>query len=460
MELVAYGLQEQPNLDHRARTFLGRLAALILIALAVSAGFLLFSSQETVIEALTPLPKALGLASPVKVRLSNAQGVRRVKAWIEQNGSKYDVFDQQFSGSWKDWVTKGRQPVTVEFLVGKDRAPGLVPGRAKLVVQAEANNLRGLESRLTQEAPVVLGRPSIHVEKDPVLLRRGGTGIVGFRVGGEWSEAGVRVGKYEFPSFAAKGDPSFRIVVFAYPPDVNLETPPLAFAKNLAGDEVTAIFRHYVTKLQFRERDVKIGDAFLNRVVENIDPSGSGELWQRFAKINSEMRRVNDKFLAGLNAKTSPTRLWKGSFQLLPKATNEARFADHRTYIYQGRELNREWHLGVDLASVRNAPIPAGNHGIVLFAGMLGIYGNCVVIDHGLGLQSIYGHMAKIEVREGEKVERGHIIGNTGMTGLAGGDHAHIGMQLHGVFVDPVEWSFAKWIDKKVMPLMSQIDAK
>ena len=189
-----------------------------------------------------------------------------------------------------------------------------------------------------------------------------------------------------------------------------------------------------------------------------IDPSSSGELWERFAKINSEMRRANDKFLQELNAKSNPTRLWKGSFQLLPKATNEARFADHRTYLYQGRELNREWHLGVDLASVKNAPLPAGNSGIVVFAGLLGIYGNCVVIDHGMGIQSVYGHLEKIDVREGQKVERGQTLGNTGMTGLAGGDHAHIGLQLHGVFVDPVEWSLPKWIDKTLMPLVSQIE--
>ena len=355
-------------------------------------------------------------------------------------------------------MAKGRQPVTVEFPVGKDRAPGLVPGQAKLVIQAEANNLRGLETRLTQEARVMRGRPEIHAGKDRVFLRRGGTGIVAFRTGGEWSEAGVKVGRHEFPGFAVKSDPSRQVVMFAYPPDVDVATAPLAFARNLAGDEVTAPFRHRVTRLRFREREVRIGDAFLNRVVSQVDPSGNGELWQRFAKINSETRRANDKFIAALNSKTGPAPLWKGPFMLLPKAANEARFADYRTYLYQGRELNREWHLGVDLASVKNAPLPAANRGVVLFAGQLGIYGNCVVIDHGLGLQSIYGHLAKVDVREGDKVERGQIIGNTGMTGLAGGDHAHFGMQLHGVYVDPVEWSLPKWIDKTVMPLLSQIE--
>jgi murein DD-endopeptidase MepM/ murein hydrolase activator NlpD len=437
-----------------------RLLGLLLLGLAGAAGFLLFSSEETLIQPLTPLPKAIGMAGPVKLRLTNEQGVRRAKAWIEQNGSKYDIFEQQFPGTWRDWIYKGRKPVEINFIAGKDRAPGLTPGRAKLVIQAEANNLRGRETNFSHEVPVVLSKPEIHLEKDPVFLRRGGTGIVGFRARGEWSEAGVKVGSYTFPSYPAKGDPNYRIVVFGYPPDVEMETAPVAYARNLAGDEVTTIFRHYVTKVKFREREVKIGDPFLNRVVNRIDPSSNGELWQRFARINSEMRRANDKFLKDLASKSVAGRLWKGAFQLLPKATNEARFADHRTYLYQGRELNREWHLGVDLASVKNAALPAGNSGVVVFAGMLGIYGNCVVIDHGLGVQTVYGHLEKIDVKEGQKVDRGQTIGNTGMTGLAGGDHAHIGLMLHGVFVDPVEWSLPKWIDKTLMPLVSQIEVR
>ncbi len=454
---MAYGLQEQPNLDGRVRGFLVNFLGLVLLGLAAAGGFLLFSSEETKIEPLVPLPKALGFSSPIRVRLSNPQGVRRVTAWIEQNSVKYEIFDQSYAGTWRDWIYKGKPPVESQFVAGKGRAPALAAGPAKLVIRAIANNLRGRETLLARDMPVVLGPPGVRVDPEPVFLRRGGTGVVAFHASGNWSEAGVRVGKYNFPSFPAKGDPNYRIAIFAYPHDVDLETPPLAVARNLAGDEVTAIFRHHVTPVRFREREVKIGDPFLERVVNRIDPSGNEELWKRFAKINSETRRANDRFLSELNSRTSPSRLWKGAFLLLPKASNEARFADRRSYLYHGRELNREWHLGVDLASVKNAPLPAANSGVVLFAGPLGIYGNCVAIDHGLGVQSIYGHMAKIDVKEGDKVERGQIIGNTGMTGLAGGDHAHIGLQLNGVFVDPVEWSLPKWMDKSLMPLVSQI---
>lgn len=455
---MAYGFQEQPSLDARSQSILKRILYLMLLALGCGAGYLLFSSEETRIEILTPVPKALGHASPIKARMSNPQGVSRVKAWIEQNGSRYELLDIRYPVSWRDWLQKGRAPVEPEFVAGKERAPGLVSGQARLILAAEANNLRGKETRWTRDLLVVLGKPQLQGEPKPVFVRRGGTGIVSFRVGGEWSEAGVKVGKYSFPSYGSAGDPNQRIALFGVPPDVDIEAhPPLLYAANLAGDEVTSSFRCSVTRVEFRERDIKLADPFLKRVTPALDPSGSGQLWERFARINAETRRANDRFLSSLAAKSAKKQLWKGSFQLLTKASNEARFADRRTYWYDGRELNREWHLGVDLASVRNAPLPAANNGTVLSAGMLGIYGNCIVIDHGLGVQTVYGHLSELSVKTGDTVTRGQIIGKTGMTGLAGGDHVHIGLLLNGVFVDPVEWSLAKWMDQSVNPLLSRI---
>ncbi len=192
-------------------------------------------------------------------------------------------------------------------------------------------------------------------------------------------------------------------------------------------------------------------------MVDALDPRGSGPLADRYARINSEMRHANDDALIALAQKSSPVRLWKDAFVMLKNGKVESRFGDHRTYRFKGRQLNPEWHLGVDLASVRNAPLPAANRGRVLLAGPLGIYGNCVVIDHGLRVQTVYGHLSQIRVKVGDMVERGQIIGNTGSTGMAGGDHVHVSLLLGGVFVDPVEWSFQKWMDNILMPLLSQL---
>ena len=129
----------------------------------------------------------------------------------------------------------------------------------------------------------------------------------------------------------------------------------------------------------------------------------------------------------------------------------ESGFADHRTYLHAGDEIDQQVHLGFDLASTANAPIRAANAGRVIFADYLGIFGNCVVIDHGMGLQSLYAHLSSIDAATGDEVGRDDVIGLSGQTGLAGGDHLHFAVLLHGQPVSPVEWWDANWIEDRIL---------
>ena len=129
----------------------------------------------------------------------------------------------------------------------------------------------------------------------------------------------------------------------------------------------------------------------------------------------------------------------------------ESVFADQRTYYYQKKKVDKQIHLGFDLASVARAVVECSNDGIVLFADQLGIYGKCILVDHGLGLLSLYGHLSSIAVGSGERVTRGQPLGRTGETGLAGGDHLHFSMVLQGVHVNPLEWWDGKWVDQHVL---------
>ena len=151
-----------------------------------------------------------------------------------------------------------------------------------------------------------------------------------------------------------------------------------------------------------------------------------------------------------LAQKTSPSPLWKGSFVRLPRAAELAMFADHRSYYYKGKLVDKAVHLGYDLASVAQAKIPAGNSGKVIWADYLGIYGLCVVIDHGLGLQTIYAHMSQLDVKPGDMVVRNQIIGRSGATGMAGGDHLHFGVFVSGIAVQPLEWWDKNWLKNNI----------
>jgi murein DD-endopeptidase MepM/ murein hydrolase activator NlpD len=135
----------------------------------------------------------------------------------------------------------------------------------------------------------------------------------------------------------------------------------------------------------------------------------------------------------------------------LGNAAIESRFADNRTYFYKGKEIDRQVHLGFDLAVTEHIPVVAGNNGIVVFADYLGIYGNCVIIDHGLGVQSLYAHLSSIDVKPGDRVEKGRQLGRSGTTGLAAGDHVHFTMLVGGRPVNAVEWWDPKWMQDRIL---------
>jgi murein DD-endopeptidase MepM/ murein hydrolase activator NlpD len=143
--------------------------------------------------------------------------------------------------------------------------------------------------------------------------------------------------------------------------------------------------------------------------------------------------------------------LWEGPFAQLTNSQVEASFADQRTYFYAGKEIDRQVHLGFDLAVTANVAIAAANKGTVVYADFLGIYGNTVVVDHGMGLQSLYAHLSSIEVKPGDTVQKGQTVGRSGMTGLAGGDHLHFTMLLNGHPVTPVDWWSQQWVEDRVL---------
>lgn len=453
--MAEYGLRE-PSYFGRPGRWVA--AALPLLALAGGlgvVGYQLARSTRPAVEVMGGFPRVLGPSTPVKVRWTNGHGARRVTVWVEQKGMRTVAYEhvEPARRMWFGPAVGGSGEA--DAAIRKQDMPSLVPGRATVGVEVQSNDLRAQVTMLTKEIAVVLEKPRVTADGEPVFLRRGGTGLVTFTVGGGWSEAGVRVGEDRFPSWPVKGRPERRICLFTVRPEADERAEAVLYARNEAGDEATSAFRYKLTPVKFRERTLAVGEGLVQKVLNELDPLGEGEPGERFARINSQMRRANDAVLAELGRKSEGKRLWEGTFGLLPKGQAEALFADHRTYTYQKKAVNLEWHLGVDMASVAQAPVPAANRGRVVHAGPLGIYGNCVAIDHGLGVMTVYGHLSELAVKTGEMVGKGQAIGKSGKTGLAGGDHLHLALMVGGVFVDPVEWSYASWMDRTLMPAVA-----
>ena len=425
----------------------GVLAVLVLlIVFFVGANWFLSATPAVSID---PSVKAVGMESPVRVKVDSPHGVRRIIAWVEQGGKRHQVFETNSESSRLSLFRETEAPKNVSFPAGKKNAAELQDGPAKLIVETVANDFAGRSASATADIQVNTTPPTVSADGLQHYINQGGSELVTFTVGGYWTEAGVRVGNYTFRSFPMPGkSENERFALFAFPWDVPADTVPVVYAKNPSGAEATGRFWFKVFPKQFRSRELSLDDRFLTKVVNELDPNGSGSLVDRFLRINGEMRQANNQTLADLRFKTEPKVLWNGPFFRLGKV--ESFFADQRSYLYNGKKVDSQMHLGFDLSDVQAAPVKAANSGRVVYADKLGIYGNCVVVDHGYGLQSIYGHLRQIDVKVGDSVQKEQVLGRSGETGLAGGDHLHFSLQVDGVQVQPIEWWDSHWMQDRI----------
>jgi len=425
------------------------LVVVIVLVVAVPLSLLLLSSGSVL--KLDPPVTAIGGVTPIHVRIENPHGVRRVRGIIEQGGARYTIFDVQEPAHRLMFWRRHESPQVRTFQAGKQQAPALHDGKARLIVEAQSNDFWGRTDTIESDVDVVTQPPRISADGAQHYINQGGSELVVFTPSGYVTDSGVRVGKYTFRSFPLPSQPAQRFSLFAYPWDLSQDVVPVAFVRNPAGSEATARFWYKLFPKKFRSRDLPIDDKFLDKVVNQIDPGGSGDLLTRFLKINGEMRRQNNQTLADLRLKTADKFLWSGPFLPLTNAAVESAFADKRSYIYKGKKVDEQVHLGFDLAVTLHVSVPAANDGRVVWADNLGIYGNCVVVDHGYGLQSIYGHLSEFAVKAGDMVKKGQSLGRSGSTGLAGGDHLHFSMQVDGVQVNPIEWWDEHWLKDRIL---------
>ena len=337
---------------------------------------------------------------------------------------------------------------------------GLREGSATLEVHARDDYWRPLDfsggPALSAPVTIDLTPPKLEVLSSTQYLANGGVGLVVFRLEGA-PRAQVSVGAATFPSFPY-GPPErgARVSLIALPHDLAPGTPIAIRAEDEAGNVTTRGIPAEIKPRKFPKDRIEIRDSFLQLKVPELLPQRppTQPLIEGFLVINRDQRKQAEQEKRRIGAQTADAPLWEGPF-VQPRNTKVfANFAEARTYFYEGREIDTQVHFGFDLASTKQSPVPAANKGVVAFAGPLTIYGNTVVLDHGLGLQTLYAHLSTLDVKPGDRIEKGQALGKSGTTGLAIGDHLHYETLISGISVTPVEWWDAKWIREKVnLPL-------
>ncbi|EFL49321.1 Peptidase M23 [Solidesulfovibrio fructosivorans JJ]] len=423
----------------------------LILALAAGAAWYFFLTDTVKPEiALSPDSAVAAPKREFTLTLKDAgAGLKNAKVVVTQGDKQITLLDKAYTMP----VKAAEEKFTLE-------PAGLHDGPFTLLATATDRSLAnfgaGNTVKLTKNATLDTIPPRIDVLSLAHNVRQGGVGAVSFQLSEEPESAGVVVGDDFFPAFKQENGKYFGLFVFPYNMDPK-DFVPRVKAVDKAGNTAYATFRYQAIPRKFRQDRINISDNFLDSKMPqyyNIITDTRDNL-EIYLRVNKELRKKNRAKLHDLAMATAPTMLWdKKAFLRLPNAAPKAGFGDHRTYYYNGKEIDQETHLGVDLASLEAAPVPAANSGKVVFTGFFGIYGNAVIIDHGLGLQTLYAHLREIDVKDGQEVKKGQIIAKTGATGLAGGDHLHFGVLVFGHPTSPVEWWDQHWIDDNILNKM------
>ena len=410
---------------------------------------------------IRPATRAIGRSTAVAIEVREpARGLAAVRVELQQGALVVPLFEEtgRALAAWKLWGARDGAR-TIGFTVGKERIRELVEGPATLRVIATGAGawLRAAPSATTElELPVRLTPPTLEVLSTQTYVAQGGCEAVVYRVGATAQRDGVRAGERFFPGWPLPGGTANdRFALFAVPYDLaDVASVELVAADDVGNQRAARFVDQFFAKPP-RADDIQLTDAFLAKVVAEIraetpDLADAGNLLDNYLAINRGLRGANARELDALAAQSAPAFLWKLPFLALPGGQVMSSFADRRTYYYGGREVDRQDHLGFDLASVARGDVPAANSGIVVLARYFGIYGNTVVVDHGYGLMSLYAHLSSLGVAAGDRVERGTPLGKSGATGLAGGDHLHFTFLLQGLPVRPAEWWDTHWIEDRL----------
>jgi murein DD-endopeptidase MepM/ murein hydrolase activator NlpD len=434
----------------------------VLIAAAVIAGgyFFLprFEWRAPQIK-LQPDTDTLGL-TPIKIDITErGTGLKSVAAALNVGGTEHVLVSEQYD-----------QPVMQKsFTVGLSaKLAGVKEGPAVLRVTARDRSLwrffRGNETVVQKNVTIDITPPTVELIADDAYINFGGCGLIVYKASADAIGSGVKIGSYFFPGYKGQTkDPSAYIAFFAQPYNVPEDEKAVLVAWDKAGNTRQLRLAYTLKGVNYKKSTIPITDDYIQgKVASLLTDVGArqGSPKDIFIKVNRDLRKENEDKIKSITQKNTPAKLWNGAFTQLSNSKVEANFADARTYIYKQEAIDKAYHVGFDLSVTKHYPVEAANSGNVAFVGDLGIYGNTIIIDHGLGLFTLYSHLSSIEVKPGDAIKKKQIIGKTGDTGLAAGDHLHFGVYLNGMPVLPKEWWDEKWLRDNVYGKLQSSEAE
>ncbi len=399
--------------------------------------------------------KTIGLKTVFEINCTDKKsGIRSASVAISQDGKKTSLaaVTVPARGKMTEVISIDLRPMDIR----------LHDGDATVEISVTDFSLRKNTGTINLSVTIDTIPPQISPITAYNYINPGGTCVVAYTLSEVVSKSVVVVDKDLFPSYPESKDGNNIYIAYFAIPIIDSEKENIRIhilAEDSAGNSSVYPIPFKIMGKKFRSDRMNISQQFLEMKMPEFqnryrELQGT-TLLDAFCYINDTMRQQDRETIETICKNTKPEKLWDGAFLRMTNASTMATFGDKRTYYNEGTAISKSVHMGVDLASTRTAEVEASNSGVIAFTGYIGIYGNTVIIDHGMGIFSLYGHLSSIGVSKDQTVSKGEIIGRTGLSGMAGGDHLHFSIIVGGKFVNPVEWWDPHWIRDNITRKLS-----
>ena len=432
-------------------------AGFLLLVLVAGAGYIYtaaeFEREQPTVQSEENL--FWNRTTPLNVQLSDNVGLKSFELTLSDGTQSIIVGQGVFENTTKE------ETLLVNYPKSKTLNPKAKKLQLKVVVQDKSmwNFLQGNKSEKVIDINVDYKRPIVNILSNSYSITQGGSALVVFQAEDEnldtlYIEAGEE--KFKAQPYKKEG---YYAALIAWPFNKKEFTAKVV-AIDAAKNKRVAEIPFYVKNHKYKVSWIKAKDKFIDGKITDLasgdpDYADIDDRLEKLRAINETMRLKNEDLIHDLGKGLSSDVLqqWKiKKFYPLKNGQRVASYGDERHYYYGEKDniVSHSYHVGYDLASTKMATIKTSNKGTVVYANENGIYGNMPMIDHGLGLYSLYGHCSQLLVNEGDEVNAGDAIAKTGVSGLALGDHLHFGLLVQGIEVRPVEWFDKEWIRKNV----------
>ncbi len=383
--------------------------------------------------------------------------IKEVRITITNSLVSSTVFEKRFTNNFNKKLIKFKIPAN------------MMDGNATINVFVSDKSIRhflqGASKNIQKQVIIDKKPPQIEVYGLPIRIDKGGIGLPIWSVKDKFlKKTWVSVDGYNFSGYNAKtllGKDNFFSTFITWPvySDKRIGNATVS-AVDLAGNITTVHLPVYWKQKIFRKTSLTLTSLAIDKAKQAAEGKSFSSNKELFLYVNRILRQKDNSEIRKICSKSQSDMLWHRRFLQLPHSMVTAQFADLRSYFMGKQFIDKEMHLGYDLASIAHSNVPAAASGIIKFTGRLYLYGNVIIIDHGFGLFSLYAHLSKINVKKGMKVKQGDIIGITGQTGMAEGDHLHFGVYVSGIPVDPIYLWDRQWIKDHITERIQSVKSE